>query len=109
MSSEPLPIVCNLSDPDLAARSDEVRRHLFASAVERKELEAGYAFRFPGDDTWKAKIEEFAATERRCCSFLRIELAYEPGLGPIWLRLTGPDGTKQFVETTFDVPEAALR
>jgi hypothetical protein len=65
------------------------------------ELETGYAFRFPGTDTWKAKIEEFVATERQCCSFFRIELTYEPNLGPIWLGLSGPEGTKQFIAATF--------
>lgn len=108
MSSNTLPIACSLDDADLAARSDLVRRDLFAGAVERQELESGYAFRFPGDDAWKERIEQFVATERRCCSFFRIDVRYESGLGPIWLRLTGPDGTKQFIDETFPV-ETALR
>jgi hypothetical protein len=101
MASEHMPIACSLTSADLAKRSDAVRRDLFAGALERQELETGYAFRFPGTDTWKAKIEEFVATERQCCSFFRIELTYEPNLGPIWLRLSGPEGTKQFIAATF--------
>jgi rhodanese-related sulfurtransferase len=44
----------------------------------------------------------FAVAERTCCTFFRIELAFEPGLGPIWLTLTGPAGVKDFVHQTFE-------
>jgi hypothetical protein len=109
MSSGRLPIACSLTEADLAARSESVCRELFAGVLERQELDAGYAFRFPGENIWKAKIEAFVATERRCRSFFRIAVTYEAGLGPIWLRLTGPKETKQFVEEKLDVPGMALR
>jgi hypothetical protein len=96
-----IPIACSLDDPELARRAEQVKREVFAGAAERIELENGYAFRFPGDDAWKARIEEFIATERRCCPFFRFEVTYDPGLGPILLRLTGPEGTKQFIESAF--------
>lgn len=96
-------VACSLDEGGLAARSASVRRELFAHAVERQEIESGYAFRFPGNDDWHTKIGEFVATERRCCSFFRIAVEFEPGLGPIWLRLTGPAGTGRFIEDTFEV------
>jgi len=96
-----LPVACSLGDRDLAQRAALVRNELLAGVEERRELETGYAFRFPGDGDWPSKIDEFVATERRCCSFFRIEVTFEPGLGPIWLTLTGPDGTRQFIEHTF--------
>jgi rhodanese-related sulfurtransferase len=106
-ADDALPVACSLDEDDLAARSEAVRRELFVGAEERRELDAGYAFRFPGDDDWKARIEEFVATERRCCSFFRIELIFEPGFGPIWLKLTGPTGVKQFIEEGLDVSQTA--
>lgn len=33
----------------------------------------------------------------QCCPFLRFQLTVEPGRGPIWLELTGPAGTREFV------------
>jgi len=66
-----------------------------------RELADGYAFRFAGDDRWKALLFDFVNAERTCCTFFKIELSFEPGLGPIWLRLTGPEGTKRFIEETF--------
>jgi hypothetical protein len=100
-------VSCSLDEGALEARSEAVRRELFAHAVERQEFDTGYAFRFPGDGDWHAKIAEFAAAERRCCSFFRVEMVLEPALGPIWLRLTGPAGTKRFIEETFE-PDADI-
>jgi hypothetical protein len=65
------------------------------------ELPDGYTWRFPGDGDWHAKLLEFVAAERRCCGFFRIELVFEPGLGPMSLTLRGPDGTKTFISETF--------
>ena len=95
------PVACSLSEGDLERRSRELARDLFAFAERVEELEDGYAWRFPGDGGWHARLLDFAATERRCCSFFRIDLTFEPGLGPVWLRLRGPDGTKAFVRDAF--------
>lgn len=100
--TDALPIACRLGDRELALRSETLRRELFALADRRRELPDGYAFQFAGSDDLMAKVNAFVATERRCCSFFRIELVFEPGLGPIWLHLSGPEGVKRFVEDTFD-------
>ena len=101
---DPLSIACSLSDGELAARSAFVRRELLAGVVERQELDNGYAFRFPGDGDWPVNVAEFVAAERQCCSFFHFVLTFEPGLGPIWMTLTGREGTKQFIEATFEEP-----
>ncbi len=100
-ADEALPVACGLDDAALAARSDEVRRDLFAMAEETRELADGYAFRFAAANGWAAKLLDFVEAERRCCSFFRFELAFEPNLGPIWLRLSGPEGTKPFIRRAF--------
>ena len=94
-------VACSLSEQDLAQRSQEVARELFAFAEQIDELPDGYTWRFPGDGEWHAKLLDFVATERRCCGFFRIELAFAPGLGPVSLTLRGPDGTKAFISETF--------
>ncbi len=93
-----LPITCRLDDADRASRLESLQADLFAGAEEWQELESGYVVRFPGAGDWGAKIADFVKTERYCCSFFRFELTFEPNLGPIWLRLTGPDGVKEFIE-----------
>jgi rhodanese-related sulfurtransferase len=96
-----LPIACSLAAGELATRGEELRRELFAAAVERRELPDGVSYRFPGSDDFRDKLLAFAAAERTCCSFFRIELDFEPGRGPIWLTLRGPEGVKEFIRQTF--------
>ncbi|MBA2521484.1 MAG: hypothetical protein H0V24_17655 [Chloroflexia bacterium] len=100
-SVTPAVIACNLSARDLAIRSDELRRQLFGAVTEVRELPDGFAFRFPESDDVRTKLFEFVGTERGCCSFFRIELHFEPELGPIWLQLRGGDGVKDFVRQQF--------
>lgn len=95
------PVACSLDERNLAQRRDAVRCEVFATAAERRELTDGYAFRFAGTEESTAALLAFAAAERRCCTFFRLELVFEPNLGPIWLTLRGPEGTKAFVQETF--------
>ena len=43
-------------------------------------------------------IAVWAAGERLCCPFFDIQIRMEAEAGPIWLRLTGRDGTKNFIK-----------
>ncbi len=69
---------------------------LFTETVrERRDLPNGLAFRFADDDF--EQVARFVANERRCCPFLRFEIAVEPDGGPVRLRMTGPAGTRDFL------------
>jgi hypothetical protein len=94
-------VACSLSEEELARRSREVGRDLFDFAEQVEELSDGFTWRFPGDDSWHEKLLDFVTAERRCCGFFRIELTFEPGLGPVTLTLRGPEGTKAFIAETF--------
>jgi hypothetical protein len=96
-------VACSLSEQELAQRSQEVARDLFAFAEQVHELPDGYTWRLPGNGEWPAKLLDFVAAERRCCGFFRIDLAFEPSLGPVWLTLRGPEGTKAFITETFGI------
>jgi hypothetical protein len=61
----------------------------------------GYAFRFAPDAF--ADVARFVANERKCCPFLDFEIAAESA-GPVWLRLTGPAGTRAFLEAELGIP-----
>jgi len=100
--SEALPITCTLEAGEMSNRGEALRSDLFAHVEERRMLPDGMSYRFPGSDEFRDKLLAFAAAERTCCAFFRIELAFEPGLGPIWLTLTGADGVKEFIEQTFE-------
>jgi hypothetical protein len=63
---------------------------------EQREINGGYEFRFDADAF--VPVTRFVATERLCCPFLEFSVEVTPGAGPLWLRLTGPAGTKEFLD-----------
>lgn len=72
----------------------------FKSAVTAtEELPDGYAFRVLGDQKSIAIVAELIVAERECCPFLTFELAAQPNMGPVIVRVTGPAGTKDFLNT----------
>ena len=92
---------CNRLALDAAARArhfDELGPTLRTLKTGVKELNDGYAFRFPGDMKTAQLVAEWAAGERLCCPFFDIQIHFEPDGGPMWLTLTGREGTKQLIE-----------
>jgi len=70
---------------------------LFSEAVrERQVIPGGYAFRFEPEAF--DQVARFVANERRCCPFLSFTLELSPDAGPLWLRLSGPAGTRKFLD-----------
>jgi hypothetical protein len=99
------PIACTLTAPDLIARREELAARLLPAIEEVAELPDGYALRFPGGREWVLELSEFVAFERECCRFLHFELDFRPEQGPIWLRLRGGEGVKEFIAAAFLPPE----
>ena len=95
-----IPIACLLSGAELAKRGVEVA-DLFKEVEQVNELADGYSFRFPGNKTTATSLLDFTLVERSCCPFFTFELVFEQGEGPIWLRLRGGAGVKEFVASTF--------
>lgn len=95
-----LPIVCSLPEPELAERRRGSLAQLVASASERRLLADGAALTFAAPDEVLPMILQVVAAERQCCRFLRFELTFEAGLGPLILEISGPPGTRQFLQET---------
>jgi hypothetical protein len=93
-----LPVACTLSPADLAARRGGLLPGLVARAVEAKAIEGGRSWRFDWAAGLLAEIAAVVEAEHQCCRFLRFALTVEPGEGPITLVVTGPQGTKEFLE-----------
>jgi hypothetical protein len=73
-----------------------------AAALESKELEEGFAYRFSSDGSLLTDLFTLIQLEHQCCPFLKFSLIVEAGNGPVWLELTGPPGTKGFLASTFE-------
>lgn len=98
------PFACNAF-----ALSPEARKHHFEEVgpallklkKSTRELPDGYEFEFPADKaTWQL-LADWALDERLCCPFLDIELRFTRENGPLWLRLAGRPGTKDFIKEDF--------
>jgi hypothetical protein len=100
MEAQP-PIACKLTDAEFRERREGILKAVKNGVAERKELEDGFAYRFPSDSAWLATLSKLVAVERECCPFLRFQIRLEPANGPIWLELTGPHGTKDFLNAIF--------
>jgi hypothetical protein len=99
MKTHETDFACNLTvlDEHERERFTSVTNALFAVVQETRELENGFAFRFLNQPGRLVHIAEFIERENQCCSFLRFSLDVEPASGPIWLHISGADGTKQFL------------
>jgi hypothetical protein len=100
-----LPLACSLSEPDLAKRRRELAENVSGGVLKVNEIEDGYAFVFPGNAEWATSLVELVNAERACCPFLAFELVFESDLGPVLLKISGPERVKEFIETEL----AALR
>lgn len=90
-------LTCNLTTPELRKRKETVLKKLKTKVLERKELEAGYAFKFSGTNKTLDELLEFIKTERACCSFFTFGLDISGDKSSVWLKLTGPENTKEFI------------
>ena len=77
-------------------------RELFQQrALERVALPSGYAVRFPNDAL--EAVARFVVNERKCCPFMSFELTFGPESEPLWLRMSGPEGTKDVLDAELNL------
>ena len=97
-----LPIACTLTPAELTAMRTGLLPGLLARSSAKAPIPGGFRWRF---DPQANLVQEAAAVieaEHRCCRFLRFVLLVEPGDGPVWLEVTGPEGTESFLDTLLD-------
>ncbi len=101
-------VACSLTTAELRDREATLLTQFRSAVIETEELPEGYVFRLPGDGESVRLIAELIVAERECCRFLTFELAAQPNMGPIIVRVTTPAGGKAFAKTIFCKPEAAI-
>jgi hypothetical protein len=83
---------------------------LFAAVAERHDIATGLELRVDKRQTSIIDLARWIDAERRCCPFLRLGIEQEPHDGPLWLRITGPEGVKDFLAAELeDVQPAPTR
>src|SRR2546430_7494291 len=76
---------------------EEVGPALLKLKKSVRELPDGYELELPADNKTYQLLTEWAFQERLCCPFFDIALRFDRENGPLWLRLTGRPGTKEFI------------
>ena len=93
-----LPIACTLTDAAFQQRRADVVPYIREQVLSLKPLDTGYALQFSAEEAVLDNVFRLIQLERQCCAFLQFDLTLEPANGPVWLSLTGPEGTKAFLE-----------
>jgi hypothetical protein len=107
MSTTANKLVCALNAIPAAERAAHYelgRRLLGELAQERIDLPSGIAVRLDSGEF--QQVARFIDNERKCCPFLHVEVEIGPGTGPMWLRLTGPQGTRELIEAELGLTAA---
>lgn len=100
-----LPIVCDLArlTPPQKAREQELlakfRARLRVEPERVKPSDQGVQVSIDPSDL--AEIGEFLALERLCCPFLDFTLTVPARDGVVTLHISGPEGSGEFLRSTF--------
>jgi hypothetical protein len=98
------PFACNalaLSPAERRQHFDVVGPKLRALHTGVRELPNGYEFEFGSEPATYKLLSQWMLEERSCCPFFDLSLRLDREGGPMWLRLTGRDGVKEFITAEF--------
>src|SRR5205809_6689041 len=103
------PLACNALalSPEVQKRHfEELGPALLKLKKSMRELPDGYELELPADNKAYQLLTEWAFQGRLCCPFFDIALRFDRENGPLWLRLTGRPGTKEFIKMEFDLAQS---
>lgn len=89
-------LTCKLTTPDLQKRRATVISELKGLVTRKQPLASGLKFSFESQDEVLDKLVDFIKSERLCCDFLSFQLSVVEDTAT--LEITGPEGTKEFLE-----------
>ena len=92
-----LPIVCTLQPDEMQRRREGLLSELKRRVQGLEDRPDGYRMQFASGGDTLALIASVVEAERQCCRFLRFAIQVEPADGPIYLDLSGPPGTREFL------------
>jgi hypothetical protein len=99
------PFACSMTalSPAERVHHKELSAELRAAVKEIRELPNGYAFRLSGERRTLGMLSEWVSLERLCCPFFTFQIEAASETQPVWLRLTGREGVKIFMQSEFGI------
>src|SRR5687767_13514433 len=98
---ESLPVACSLTPEEMRDRQASLIPALLNRAVAITPSGEGYVLQFNSDAATLHSIAEMIAAESRCCPFLQFDLCVPPAQGDVTLTVSGPKGTRAFLDALF--------
>ncbi len=94
------PLVCDLSvlNESDRARMAKVSMEIVKMMESVHPLAQGYSFHASNNSDTLRKIAEWIPLEQACCPFLHFEITVGGGQTDVIVNLTGPPGTREFLE-----------
>jgi hypothetical protein len=104
-ATEKSPFYCNVKalNPAEWVRLLQLHHMLAEARVETQEFSEGYAFRLAKEKITLADLAEWISLEGRCCPFFDFKIELQRDGGPLWLKVGGADGVKQFLRSEFRI------
>jgi hypothetical protein len=95
-----LAIACDMTALNAAQRERQqaLMKSFHALIQETQETDDGYAFRLAADTETILFAAEFITIERLCCPFFNFALEVGPPDAPLWLKISGREGVKEFIK-----------
>jgi hypothetical protein len=94
--SDPKPIACTLGAEDLQRRLDEIMALGAASVIGHESKDGAHVLRFRPDERTHRRLEQIAAAEAQCCSFLDLSVTKRDG--ELLLTIAATEGGEQPAE-----------
>ena len=91
------PIACTLTPEELRRGREGLLPGVIARAEAHETIADGFRFRFKSEAGLLPALAAMMEAERRCCRFLQFRVTAERDEGPVWLEVTGPAGTADFL------------
>ena len=97
----PLPVACSLTPEQMRERQASLIPAVLARAVAVSPSGEGYRLQFKSESATLRTIAEMIAAESQCCPFLQFDLSVPPAQGDVTLTVSGPPGTRAFLDALF--------
>ena len=101
-----LPIACTLYRAELERDAHCLMPGLLKRAPALTQLDDGVRLEFDAAADTLRDMIEVIDRERQCCRFLQFVLTVPPGGKPFQLDITGPEGTRGFLEAAAAIGSA---
>ena len=101
---EKIALACILTDKDKINRMNELHQTIFKKADRAIEHTKNYELVFSKPDSALNKeLFEFIHFEQLCCPWLKFQVSFEPGNGPVSLKLGDSAETKEMVNLVMNL------